>query len=100
MEDMTGEGHDWGKPSHYYTSQKACLFVYSSGWACPSHAYRPYHAHLPCSLSHHDMLVNTSRLTASITLSICCSVSSGYIGRETMRSQDASVMGSMPRVYP
>src|SRR5712692_4426501 len=30
--------HGWGKPSHYYTPQRAHLAVYSSGWACPSHA--------------------------------------------------------------
>src|SRR5437588_9700205 len=31
--------HDWGKPSHYYITQSASPVVYSSGWACPSHAH-------------------------------------------------------------
>ena len=31
--------HDWGKPSHYYITQSASPVVYSSGWACSSHAH-------------------------------------------------------------
>ena len=34
---VRGGQHGWGKPSHYYTTQRALRIVYSSGWACPSH---------------------------------------------------------------
>ncbi len=34
------EYYDWGKPSHYYTFTEGMPIVYSSGWACPSHAVK------------------------------------------------------------
>ena len=42
--------------------------------------------------------VSTPFFTAEMTRSICLSFSSGYMGRETIRSLAASVTGRLPRV--
>jgi hypothetical protein len=46
----------------------------------------------------YETLAGTACFTAAMIRSSCSPVSSGYIGRETMRSQMASVTGSAPRV--